>query len=609
MGPGGTSWQEDAAARRDQTVQNLRSGGSARSRSFSAKGARRSSANVHDGGSPARHRSDFRSRVEAWQIRHKALMDKQEQARREKENREMEDCTFKPKLNTKSEFYARRSRGCYLEPLAERLHHEADMRAVLRQKAKELLEADEMCAYSFQPKINSRPSSAGPEARTPIHRRTEMLRRQKQEQAKAAQEAEDRRTECSFRPKISERSEKIVQKRRDDTYRSVSQGDPAGIKMLGKVEDRLYAEAQVFEQRRAMRAETASEGGSVCAPSVDQESRRICKSSIYFQGPQQDFLTRQQTFEAAKQKRMEVRAQRVDSDCTFAPEISEYSRQLVSSNLDYVGETTEDRIERLAKRDVERREQLRGALEQVHYRECTFRPSVNAVSQALATRLEDMDYVDGLGGGPSVGSASEMSVHERLYRTHTQQRQRMTERAGSQPRFGEDCTFQPQVDSKKRFSHIKAHYPANGGSRIMENIREELMDKEELLAFRRREVEDQERAECTFVPSTCRPYEEPQRPVAVSGLGRFFELRGLAQKQQREQKERESRVFHLEAPGTRCGGVTIQEPFELSSARRVSRERAPTRDEEECTFSPWTNESVNRQLVRQIMSTTSPSLC
>merc|ERR1719506_3230917 len=81
---------------------------------------------------------------------------------------------------------------------------------------------------------------------------------------------------------------------------------------------------------------------SLSAPSVDDASRRICKDSVYFQGPQQDFVTRQQTFELAKQRRQELRSQHADAKCTFKPEISDTSRQIVSGNVEYVGETTEE---------------------------------------------------------------------------------------------------------------------------------------------------------------------------------------------------------------------------------------------------------------------------
>lgn len=370
------------------------------------------------------------------------------------------------------------------------------------------------------------------------------------------------------------------------------------LKLLGPVEERLYEEAQILEQKKAARQDLLSEA-SQHAPNVDDESRRICKSSVYFQGAQHDFLTRQQTFELAKQRRMEVRAQHADAECSFKPKISETSRQMVSGNLDFVGETLEDRVHRLAVKDVERRDQLRGALEQLHYRDCTFKPEVNGVSQLLASRLDDASSTD--------SGADGSQVHERLYRSA------LSKSRPCDDFNREEYSFQPQIDprSAKRFAHIKPHYSSNGCG-IMENIRLELERKQELLLERRQELEEQQFASCTFAPETGKSYEEPQRPVIVSGLGRFFELRSLAQRQRLEKEEREVKLFRPEMFTTRCGGVTIPEPFDLSCGQRddtseVRRAWEQVEPPDGCTFKPQTNESANREIIKQMMS--SPLVC
>ena len=44
----------------------------------------------------------------------------------------------------------------------------------------------------------------------------------------------------------------------------------------------------------------------------------------------------------------------------------------------------------------------------------------------------------------------------------------------------QEFTFKPQVEQKKQFAHVKARYPASGGSRLMENITDELLYREDL---------------------------------------------------------------------------------------------------------------------------------
>jgi hypothetical protein len=247
-------------------------------------------------------------------------------------------------------------------------------------------------------------------------------------------------------------------------------------------------------------------------------------------------------------------------------------------------------MERLAVKDVERREQYRGALNDLHSKDCTFKPTINPHSQLLASRTEEQQAVEGL-----VDDA--VPVHERLYRTKGQQQH-------NKDHLDPSCTFRPQIDLNKRYANTKSRYGPQSGPGIMNRIREDLARGEDHLNERRQQLEEELRKECTFAPQTHHSYDEPTRPVAVSGLGRFFELKSLAQKKQREQHERELRAFHPEvsgqARGSRCGGVTIVEPFDLS-AGCCHVQSGFSLEDKDCTFTPFTTESVNRETIRRIM--------
>jgi len=577
------------------------------------------------GGTPSAQQGGFQERLQGWEHRRRAFETKTQKEREEKEREEVDKCTFCPSINTRSEFYARRSRGCLLEPFVDRLHHEADKRTVLRQKAKELLEADEMGTYPFKPTTNEsdkRPASASASAgsRRPGAASGPLRGREAEETEKSfnARCQEDMRwrrerqaqrecqeKNCSFQPRISEKSDRIVRQRRDEVFNALGQGQAGAgdIKVLGPVEERLYADAQAHQNRRGACQSLNSEPYSQ-APTIDDESKRICRSSVYFQGPQQDFLTRQQTFELAKQKRMEVRAQHCEAKSTFRPEISDVSRQIVSNNIDLIGETPEERVNRLAVGDVERRDHLRGQLEQFHYRECTFQPSINPASQQLlASRSEDY----GVSGITEAGEATlPRGAHERLYRSALNRSRSSDDTAGA------DCTFKPKISSAtKRFAHVKPHY-ARSGEKTMEHIEEDRKTRDDMIRERRRVQEEQERSACTFTPKAAsRPYEEPQKPVVVSGLGRFFELKDIALRQRQDQQEREARAFGEKERGLsmQIGGVTIPEPFKLSGGCGAQDQyRAHQKNEgrggaaqDECTFTPLTNETENRRVLRQML--------
>jgi len=311
---------------------------------------------------------------------------------------------------------------------------------------------------------------------------------------------------------------------------------------------------------------------------------------VYFQGPQQDFVTRQQTFELAKQRRQELRAHHADSKCTFKPEISDTSRQIVSGNIEYVGETLDERINRLAVRDVERREKVKAELEELHYKECTFKPALNPTSQMIASKFDDVASMD--------SADPNAAIHERLYRLP------LNRSKCSDDSRADECTFAPAMSSHnaKRFAHVKSRYSAQNGSHLMDNIQEELQKKEEHLSEKRREREEEYYAACTFNPETTKSYQEPDSVVVVSGLGRYFELRDLARRKEEDQAKREAKVFRPNSK-MRCDGITIPEPFALSrGGKDTQRPDDYMHAGDECTFAPTTNESENRKLLRHIMS-------
>ena len=79
-----------------------------------------------------------------------------------------------------------------------------------------------------------------------------------------------------------------------------------------------------------------------------------------------------------------------------------------------------------------------------------------------------------------------------------------------------------------------------------------LVHQEQLLSL--------ERLKCTFRPELCGPLAHGDRPpVVVCGLDRFYELKGLKEQRDLEQKAYEEKVFRrcLKGPPT---GITIPEP-------------------------------------------------
>eukprot|EP00811_Abedinium_folium_P003145 NODE_12893_length_1197_cov_6.478505.p2 GENE.NODE_12893_length_1197_cov_6.478505~~NODE_12893_length_1197_cov_6.478505.p2 ORF type:complete len:277 (+),score=72.25 NODE_12893_length_1197_cov_6.478505:200-1030(+) len=272
---------------------------------------------------------------------------------------------------------------------------------------------------------------------------------------------------------------------------------------------------------------------------------------------------------------MEARSRHADTKFAYRPEISEASRMMVSGHLDYIGETFDERINRLAVKDLERREQARGALELHYYRDCTFQPAVNATSSTAGSRIDD-ERPDSLTDG---GGAAHEPVHERLYRSATGSANRSRCSEESQMRSekaDEEHHFTPQLDASamKRYAHVRGHYSRTGDG-VMTGIRERTEKREQFLNEQRLQREEQELAACTFAPGTLQNrVEASDSPIVVNGLGRFFELCDLSQRQQREQADRESKVFLPDTSKTRTSGTTIPEPFALSQSSRLAHHRS-----------------------------------
>ena len=96
------------------------------------------------------------------------------------------------------------------ESLLERLHHEADNKIAVREKAKRALEEAEMSEYSFTPCIN--PAShqllqKSNRDHRPIHERVAEIQRKKKEDLQILRmESEQNDPNCTFTPQVNKSS-------------------------------------------------------------------------------------------------------------------------------------------------------------------------------------------------------------------------------------------------------------------------------------------------------------------------------------------------------------------------------------------------------------------
>eukprot|EP00434_Breviolum_minutum_P004112 symbB.v1.2.003623.t1/scaffold203.1/size271217/15 len=423
-------------------------------------------------------------------------------------------CTFQPAINNRSQIFAQRARGCYAETLPERLGpNDARRRSALREQAKELLQADDLYECTFTPRINAQSDR---ESRVPLHLRTKAIQQYKQEKIRASQEAKLKQSH-PFTPQISARSQHLAQRSRSLELRKRPKNDEV------KQDEREDSLQRTFGAGQQTLANPGKASQALFQP--------------------QDFLARQKSFEKERRFRKEVREQHAFAGCSFRPRLNDYSEQLTACKVELIGETPEDRIERLAVKDVNRRQLKQQELQQASFnRDCTFRPALSPQSEAIAM---------------SRRPSSPSGIHKRLY-----DEAKLRSRETSPQRLGD---FHPQLDprSSKRFAHVRPHYSKSED--IMESIRRQQDRRAELLLKRQEERMQAEIMDCTFRPELCKATGHGA-PVVVSGLGRFFELKSLAQRQDLEQRAHEAKAFRLGCTHGPPLGITIPEPFALSQS-------------------------------------------
>ena len=128
---------------------------------------------------------------------------------------------------------------------------------------------------------------------------------------------------ATFKPALSSRSERIINRKREEAVREVATGNAhrAGkqVEQLAPAAERLYnlAKAKKAEAKGKGKAGKGTSGtgaGGRSGPATAPKTQAIVENSVFFQGPCADFLVRQQTFEDARTQRRELRRKIAEGD-------------------------------------------------------------------------------------------------------------------------------------------------------------------------------------------------------------------------------------------------------------------------------------------------------
>ena len=496
------------------------------------------------------------------------------------------ELTFRPKINSRSRSASRRASNRLSMSFEERLHHEADERQAQREKLKRQREEAEFKRFAYKPELNAASRAIierkqAQEDHKPIHARIGELQRAKNEKLlRKRMEIELANENLTFKPEIDQVSDLLAQSRATNQL---------------EVTQRLSRSAVEAVHRRFRERDAAVEGErreAAHRPAVNPVSEKIVEQSAFFTGENADFLARQRMFEERKKaKERQLAKQALDETTASRPKISGVSQILVASQPERAHETDAERIERLAFKDKERLDAIRGSMEKSYYKQFDFKPRINKISRMIAKGRTPEELHDDE-RQRAVRRQIETAAEEAFRREHT---------------FAPDTSKTAAVNKGLNVRSSLAN-PETASQFIQAHLRERELKREEL----RKSYEFEELKGCTFKPKTLKSsstMRQPSGPIMIPGLGRHLELREQARKKVEDKAAREAEVFGPKRRADEPAPLyTIPEPFNLSTDPKAHLRKARIRQEAvatelaECTFKPRTNAHDDADLVRRLLA-------
>lgn len=500
-----------------------------------------------------------------------------EELRLEQQHAEMAECSFAP--HTGRPPTGPRAAQLQLK-VQDRLLLAANQRKNdVARRLEEEREENERAACTFAPQLIAPPERHLREKHyIPIHERLNDEWRRKEailEHARAKADAE-----APFKPRINPISVQLAEQRRLRKESEKKKNEKEEEDVAGKI-SALHGPGSYSDENFDFQTK------------INPVSQRMLEisSQVPF-----DFHRRQLHFLKKREENMHSLA--VDPtgevrECSFKPDIGDTATTVLAlsnKRFDQAIEGPEERWSRMAFKESQlKEERLRLKEAEIRAEEGTFQPQLNPRSLNIA---EEKAYRQQTLYGNSSGNREAGFEMDFLSEKEAAQRRKREKIA---TRDLKECTFfpntakprvvgyydeyQPPVpNAELSISTAVRDHPCGGGpDALLQKIEEHKRKKEQWAARVRDQEERKELAECTFAPciNKSRPpattgSEEPATMTeTVAGMGRFLEVKAMAERRQSELDARAAKVFLLQPRSSKSrGGVTVPTPFRLSEARR-----------------------------------------
>ncbi|GMF24925.1 unnamed protein product [Phytophthora lilii] len=444
----------------------------------------------------------------------------------------------------------------------QRLHLDGTARYDSRERAREALEAQQLQECTFKPKIN--PTSKSMFSMVdykPIHHRVSDLQR-----AKRIREQLDIK-ECgplSFTPSINPKSREIATNKLAEREADAFIQARAGRLTSQKVTDRLADDADAAAERRLATQEYFDMlNEQPFAPKISDTSRKIVEQKPEFK---MDFVARQEYFQLRDQEKLEALEGLCEMDytrgerLTFKPDIGNAEGVLKHLRPDRCTESSQQKLYRLTYNDQREAELKKQLLREEKFAQYSFKPEINPVSKALGrtSTLDELSHpVRDIQEDPpmskrsspqerrSGNNAPASRVALRKYFAHKRFRSRVALEMEEASKA--ECTFQPNLVAstmRNGSSSTNKLYNREPRSRtklewqsenLLHLIEAERQKKADEIEAKRNAQELKELEECTFRPNLQKPRRRsksaakgspsPPRDVAVEEVNMVLCLR------------------------------------------------------------------------------------
>lgn len=458
---------------------------------------------LKDSGAP------FHARVTKW---HKDREIELRNKTKKNENIEVAECTFQPKINRNSDRAVKELRGAAAEPASERLFKSSSLqlehryKAIEEERAKEQKKELEEC--TFQPKlrknhiydqVNSRiykstagklePKDPDPPLSKSKYPFTPKVNKLKPGMSSAKMYLKTNVVDRLSRPNNSTVEDTHLKSAENSLLRTFDDPSTAhdsrpiidmasfmnNLSVMGSSDDiniQSGVKRDNFMTPKTMQRRNSTGGNAGFLSVNSSEDGQILTEEEKIQKKKnfERFIARQAL--AVEERKQTLKKMEESMTPKFKPKITKKSKELVGDQSKF-----SNRVEKY----IQKRQQMEQNVEVEAGKEYTFKPKINKKAEKLRARTSfEM----------SRGDLLRKETHRRILQLQTEQKD------------SEQFTFKPTLSERAKQATSKLQLNSEDSSQFLKQYEKQNSKKEWLRLQAQKEKEERELQECTFAPET-----------------------------------------------------------------------------------------------------------